>query len=189
MKLMKKLIALAMVAATVLAIAVPAMATYSTMYVNVGAGQTVRLRATASSTGDVLINIPHGTPVQAEYYNSTWHKVKYSGYTGYMMSEFLSSYNPGGHPQNVTEAFGSTNLVQSSTKKYTVKNLQKCLIQEGLLAVGTDDGIFGNNTFSAVKAYQTRYSLSSDGIVGPATKSDLWISYGTYLKNNGVLGI
>ena len=94
MKLMKKLIALALVATTLLAIAVPAMAAYSTMYVNVGAGQTVRLRATASSSGTVLINIPHGTAVQAEYYNTTWHRVKYNGYSGFMMSSYLSSTNP-----------------------------------------------------------------------------------------------
>ena len=96
MKHLKKLIALAMVAATVLAVAVPAMAAYSTMYVNVGAGQTVRLRNAPNTNGTVLINIPHGTAVQAEYYNSTWHKVKYSSYTGYMMSTFLSTSNPGG---------------------------------------------------------------------------------------------
>ena len=59
---------------------VSAQAAYSTMYVNCDVGETVRLRASASSTGTILTNIPRGTAVQAEYYNSSWHRVTYGNY-------------------------------------------------------------------------------------------------------------
>ena len=53
-----------------------------------------------------------------------------------------------------------------------VKNLQKLLntYQKCNLTV---DGIFGNQTKSCVKAYQTKNKLSSDGIVGPITCKSL----------------
>lgn len=94
MKFFKKFVALALVLATVLSVVVTAQAAYSTMYVNCNVGETVRLRKTASSSGTILLNIPRGTAVQAEYYNDTWHKVQYGDKTGYMMSKFLSNTPP-----------------------------------------------------------------------------------------------
>ena len=95
MKHIKKLLALALVAITILAVAVPAMAAYSTMYVSVRPGETVRLRNAPNTKATVLVNIPHGTAVSADYYNSNWFRVKYKGYNGFMMSKFLSNSNPG----------------------------------------------------------------------------------------------
>ena len=90
MKNIRKLITLILAVVSVLAVATTALAAYSTMYVNCPLGETVRLRKTASSSGVILANISRGTAVQAEPYNSNWHKVKYNNQTGYMMSSFLS---------------------------------------------------------------------------------------------------
>lgn len=47
-----------------------------------------------------------------------------------------------------------------------VKNLQKCL--NNVMSSGlTVDGIFGENTLKAVKAFQKKYKLVVDGIFGP----------------------
>lgn len=97
MKNIKKVLALVLVAISVFAITVPAMATYSTMYVDgdVGVGYTVRLRsAPNTTTSTVIVNIPYATAVQAEYYNSSWHRVNWGSYSGYMLSEYLSPTDP-----------------------------------------------------------------------------------------------
>lgn len=91
---MKRIVALLFVLVSIFSMVVSAQAAYSTMYVNCDVGETVRLRASASSTGTILTNIPRGTAVQAEYYNSSWHRVTYGNYSGFMMSSFLSSTPP-----------------------------------------------------------------------------------------------
>ena len=184
MKLMKKLIALAMVAATLLAIAVPVMAAYSTMYVNVGAGQTVRLRATASSSGTVLINIPHGTAVQAEYYNTTWHRVKYNGYSGFMMSSYLSSTNPTPVSSPWNDRYGTKIYKNPSSYNGLFVNVQKDLNEffrrKNLTHYAVypldEDGVMGNATEVAVMTFQQieLNDYNPDGIVGPIVKENLY---------------
>lgn len=62
-------------------------------YINTSTGQSVNLRATASTSGKVLIQIPNGTKVTVEssqYYNNEWLKVTYKGKTGYIRQDLLS---------------------------------------------------------------------------------------------------
>ena len=69
----------------------------ATMYVyNIPTDETVNLRKTASSNGTILVRVPYGKPVQASYYNSTWHSATYNDYSGYIMSKYLTSTNPNG---------------------------------------------------------------------------------------------
>ncbi len=53
-----------------------------------------------------------------------------------------------------------------------VRNVQKRLVELGLNPQGTD-GIFGKNTASAVKAFQSARKIEADGIVGSVTRSKL----------------
>lgn len=69
----------------------------ATMYVyNIPTNETVNLRKTASSSGTVLVRVGYGKAVQASYYNSTWHSATYNGYSGYIMSKFLTATDPNG---------------------------------------------------------------------------------------------
>ena len=43
----------------------------------------------SQKTGSVLVKVPHGSDVTVLSYGSTWTKVRYNGYTGYMMTRFL----------------------------------------------------------------------------------------------------
>ena len=63
---------------------------------NVPSNETVRLRATPSSSGTVRVNIRYGTAVSATPYDATWSGVTYQNYTGYMMSAYLCDANPNG---------------------------------------------------------------------------------------------
>ncbi|MEG1092417.1 MAG: amidase domain-containing protein [Acinetobacter sp.] len=69
----------------------------ATMYVyNIPTNETVNLRKTASSSGTILVRVGYGKAVQATSYNLTWHSATYSGYSGYIMSKFLTSTDPNG---------------------------------------------------------------------------------------------
>lgn len=69
----------------------------ATMYVyNIPTNKTVNLRKTASSSSAILVRVGYGKAVQASYYNSTWHSATYNGYSGYIMSKFLTATNPNG---------------------------------------------------------------------------------------------
>ncbi len=201
MKYMKKLIALALVAMTVLAVAIPAMAA-TDMYVNVT--PNVNFRKTASMSGELIMRINYRERVSVNYTTTaggySWANATYGGRTGFIRLDMLSYTQPSaltGHPQTKSEAFGTSLLQQSSIRKYEVVNLQKCLIRENLLPKGADDGVFGQQTFNAVWGFQSKYKYELgypnvnpiDGKVGDMTKTVLWNKHSTYLMNNGVLSL
>lgn len=69
----------------------------ATMYVyNIPTDETVNLRKTASGNGTILVRVPYGTAVQANFYNSEWYSASYNGYSGYIMSKYLTPTNPSG---------------------------------------------------------------------------------------------
>lgn len=65
-------------------------------------------------------------------------------------------------------------VLRKGSKGEQVKALQRMLYAMGYdLGASRVDGSFGSKTDAAVRAYQKRYGLSVDGIVGPATWSKL----------------
>lgn len=52
-----------------------------------------------------------------------------------------------------------------------------CILQDGLTTLGYDtgglDGVFGSRTNTAVRSFQTRNGLASDGLVGNLTWNSL----------------
>ena len=73
-------------------------------------------------------------------------------------------------PANGTMKVGSTGA--------DVKSLQQKLIELGYLS-GKADGIYGNKTASAVKAYQKAKKLTADGVAGQKTLASLNSSSGS----------
>ncbi|MFX0549921.1 spore cortex-lytic enzyme [Hathewaya histolytica] len=94
----------------------------------------------------------------------------------------------------------NTNLEESKSAAYsygsrsdTVREIQTKLKNWGYYTGGVD-GIYGYNTYTAVKKFQTKNGLNSDGVVGTATLNALGIvdksgggSYRTYNNNNSDL--
>ena len=68
-------------------------------------------------------------------------------------------------------AVTSTNNLKKGSQGSDVTELQKLLNQNGYNLA--EDGIFGNNTLSAVKDYQQKNNLAVDGIVGTNTWGSL----------------
>jgi cell wall-associated NlpC family hydrolase len=66
----------------------------------------------------------------------------------------------------------SSSYVNYGDRGQAVKNVQTKLISLGFLH-GSADGIFGPQTKSAVKSFQSAHHLLVDGVVGPKTESAL----------------
>jgi len=64
------------------------------------------------------------------------------------------------------------NLALGDSNEY-VTALQQQLINLGYLNITAPDGIFGNLTDAAVKAFQTANGIYADGVVGPTTRGVL----------------
>ena len=63
--------------------------------------------------------------------------------------------------------------LRKGMKGSAVKTMQTALKNQGFYT-GTLDGIFGNGTLNAVKAFQKKYNLKVDGIAGQQTLSKLY---------------
>ncbi len=60
------------------------------MWVRHPDGTYVNLRRSASQNSGVLVRVPHGAQVTVMTPGKYWTKIRYEGYTGYMMTQFLS---------------------------------------------------------------------------------------------------
>ena len=61
----------------------------STRIVRHPQGTYVNLRSSGSKSARVLVQVPHGATVVVLSEGKTWTKVRYNGYTGYMMTTYL----------------------------------------------------------------------------------------------------
>ena len=104
---------------------------------------------------------------------STWYKISYIYVSVKDLAELTSE---GELPTGDTEVNGSTypgSPLRKGDTGTSVERLQFWLEQlaefdKDLLSVSVD-GIFGTATENAVKAFQRKYGLTVDGVVGPAT--------------------
>lgn len=69
--------------------------------------------------------------------------------------------------------YGTQPLKQSKTWSIYVTRLQKDLSIAGYGNMEIN-GYFGKGTLDAVKQFQSDYKLTVDGVVGDATKKELW---------------
>lgn len=158
----------------------------------------VRLRSTDSTEKPYVAKMPYGSEVtvistRINDLGEKWSLVRYNGEYGYCMVkhldyevDILASETC---PMTMEEAFGTT-LLQRGNKspRYTVKNLQLCLIDGGFLSDDKGaDGYFGKNTYKALCAFQKSQGLDQAGRAGETTKTRLWYIYADFLKKNGVM--
>jgi len=188
MKNMKKILALALVIVSVLAISVPALASTTTRYVTApqGAGWTVNIRASQSLTSLVLDSPTHGSALYVTSSGSTWSAVTYYNpktkvtSNGYMQNQFLSSSIPSDTVW--LSEYGTVDHRYTDRIKPGCDHLQEDLNAyfrgEGKTSYSwyplTADGICGNNTVNAIKEFQRLNNLSADGVAGNRTKEYLF---------------
>ncbi len=89
---------------------------------------------------------------------------------GYRADKPSSTMNP----ISYVNQFSSNEALKEKSNGTEVRNLQRELIKLGFnLNKYGADGVFGNETESAVKAFQRSEGIKVDGIVGPVTRARL----------------
>lgn len=141
--------------------------------------EKLNIRASASPDSKVLKVARRGSVLSVLELTDGWLKVTSDGTTGYVSPEYVK-LSPGNEdavspaPTStpaVTAAPGST-LLKKGARGDDVRALQEKLIQLGYLT-GSADGVYGNNTVSAVKAFQKNMGLTADGEAGASTLAAL----------------
>ncbi len=100
---MKKLISIAIILVTVLALMAPAFASVNVneyigkeMWVNCSNGKTLNLREEPSANARIITRLECGTKVQVDYNaGSGWVAVSSYNWSGYVQSKFLVASKPG----------------------------------------------------------------------------------------------
>lgn len=193
MKHLKKLLALFLVAISIFAISLPAMAELrpGRGMVNtdppVGVVGSLNVRQYTSINAPVIGTLTNKVTYLFWYNspNDSWLGVYSEGTLGHVMAKFVRLYETSQHPITKEQAFGpDTEDIEVHDRGNRVRNVQVVLKDLGLSG-GYVDGDFGINTLKGVKEYRKKYNLKIDGIVGPATKSKMWITHKKVLMEQG----
>ena len=161
-----------------------------TGYVNTSNGGTLNLRQTASDRASVLTSIPNGASVTVTARGADWCAVIYNGVSGYVMTRFLYIPIGGGTsaptPTPTPQANGSayTRVLRSGMSGEDVKWTQSRLLALGYSVTVT--GTYDAATVSAVRTFQTKNGLTSDGLVGEQTHAILSSDYARKANESAV---
>ena len=120
---------------------------------------------------------------------STWYKISYI----YVSVKDLAELTSEGETFSGTLPDGSWNLGSSVLKQGStgseVEQMQfwlSTLAQyESSIPSVTVDGVYGSGTAAAVRAFQRRYGLTVDGIVGRTTWTELYDQFRSIQSDNG----
>lgn len=188
MKYMKRFLALALVAISILTFTLPAMAaTHAGRGVVRTGGGALTVYEDKSTSSPSIGSLANSGVFLFRYNspNDSWLEVYVNGTAGYVIASKVKLYVNMTGPNTQARAFGpNSESIQVHDKGSRVKNVQLILKLEKLTG-GYVDGSFGSNTFKGVKEYQAKHGLSVDGIVGPATKRSMWSNHELYLRENG----
>ena len=187
MKHIKKLIALALVAVSILGVTIPAIAAQvnaNKVAVRHGPGTNYGIitRFSPGKNFDVRFKA-NGSSLNGSkvWYGVTWR----DGWIkeGYIHGSFINDTTiMPQRPSDATDAFGVSTLKHGSKGIY-VYNMQLVLYKNGYLSsLNACDGIYGAATGNALRAFQLDNVSEDypgqpvdDGLVGPATRSALWV--------------
>ena len=121
---------------------------------------------------------------------STWYKISYIYVSVKDLAELTSEGETfSGTLSDGSWNFGSSVLKQGSTGS-KVEQMQfwlSTLAQyESSTPSVTVDGVYGSGTAAAVRAFQRRYGLTVDGIVGRTTWTELYDQFRSIQSDNGI---
>lgn len=171
-----RILAIALVAVSVMTIAIPAMA--STTHVYVG-WTTVSLDhpgtvapciySGMSASTTLICNLSEVDTVQvkADTGSIYWIRCKYGSYEGYIACQYIDFTDA-----TFRKTFFNNHNLQQGFKGEPVRNLQLFLKKLGYYNIKIDD-LFGSGTKKAVENFQNVQGLTIDGIAGSATSAEI----------------
>ncbi|HIQ62144.1 MAG TPA: peptidoglycan-binding protein [Candidatus Avichristensenella intestinipullorum] len=135
------------------------------------------IRESASTSAKALRCAERGEKLEILRDEGDWYYVRYGVVYGYVASDFVSSSPSGSSssssadedlPDRISDLGDAPATSREGDRGDDVKKLQQALKILGFLK-GNCDGIFGEQTLEAVKAFQKSRGLSQDGIAGKVT--------------------
>ena len=134
------------------------------------------LRKSASKSSKALQTLDKGDEVDVISAKGDWYKVSYGKYTGYVMKKYVkvsgsvseASSEKKEDKLTIDDLGDPPATTRPGDKGKDVKKLQQALQIKGLYT-GKIDGVYGEGTTEAVKAFQKKHGLSRDGIAGKVT--------------------
>lgn len=135
----------------------------------------VVLRKSASKESAALQTLPKGEEVTILGTKGSWYKVNYGRFTGYVMKKYVkaSSGSSTSVREQIEDLGSAPGAMRIGDETSDVKKLQQALEILGFYD-GKIDGIYGDGTAAAVKAYQKKNGLDADGIAGPGTVKSIF---------------
>ncbi len=160
-------------------------------YVNISEGY-LNIRASASTSATVLVQVSHGFPLTILGSTGDWYKVslQFNGETivGYGHKDYIKigTYTGGTDDPPQTEEpekeqcpyTEPTVTLRQGDSGDAVRWLQWYLYKLDYLKQSDIDGSFGPTTLAAVQQFQTDKNLGVDGLVGSGTRAALKSAYG-----------
>lgn len=138
-------------------------------------GNQVNLRSGPSLAYGRVAYLYKGDAVTVTGEENGWYAVKTESGNGYVYSQYVAIESGGASGEikpddSGTSSGGTSSVLTLGSRGDSVKQLQGNLIMLGYLN-DRADGIFGNNTQSAVRRYQSKNGLQADGVAGSKTVS------------------
>ncbi len=174
---------------SVISVTTKGEATAKNGYVSITEG-SLNIRKSASTSGDILVQVSNGYPVTILGSSGDWYKVSLAfngeAITGYAHKDYIkigtySDPTPEEPDKPEKEECPYTEpdvTLRQGDSGEGVRWLQWYLYKLDYLKEGDVDGSFGPTTLSAVMEFQTDEKLDVDGLVGSGTRGALKEAYG-----------
>lgn len=155
---------------------------YSTCTIT-GVSNTLNIRSGPGTINSVVTSVANGTVLTLLDDSQSWYKVKTSdGKVGYVSSEYVKL---GGTIYTTSTGLTApSGTFKRGSEGNSVVTIQKRLKELGYLSASAT-GYYGSATESAVKKFQSRNSLTSDGICNQKTISVMFSSSAKKASSSG----
>lgn len=143
---------------------------------------SLNLRKAASQNSDKLQTLDRGDKLDVISESGDWYKVRYGKYTGYVMKKYVKvsgsvkKTDAGAKTETQKETADKTETgatLRKGSSGSAVKKLQQRLRELGYYT-GSADGKYDSGVVTAVKNFQKKNGLTSDGVAGSATQKKLY---------------